>query len=261
MVKVEVVVVILQVVVVVAVFLEVEEVIWNDVMLVDILGLEVGYCFILLVDKGQGGELFKCIKGICKKFVQEVGFLLLLIYICDNLELKLLVYCIILKGVEVGNGEVYVGQYLVINLGMVMGLLLGMMIFDFVFGLLVVWIDSSLCEQVFIMGYIVVDVGIVVVMYLNYFIIMYVVELLGCQEVQSLLDYLVKEVFKLVEDLVFKMLLLGMLQKVLQNFLLEGVYICDMCIIIEILVEYVVCIQDLIDLMVIVWIVLGCVIV
>lgn len=236
---------------------EAEEATWNDVMPVDTLGLEVGYRLIPLVDKGQGGELLKRIKGIRKKFAQEVGFLSPPIHIRDNLELKPSAYRITLKGVEVGNGEAHAGQYLAINPGMVTGPLPGMMTSDPAFGLPAVWIDSSLREQASTMGYTVVDAGTVVATHLNHLITTHAAELLGRQEVQSLLDHLAKEAPKLVEDLVPKMLPLGALQKVLQNLLLEGVHIRDMRTIIETLAEHAARIQDPTDLTAIVRIALG----
>ena len=234
-----------------------EEASWNDVMPVDTLGLEVGYRLIPLVDKGQGGELLKRIKGIRKKFAQEVGFLSPPIHIRDNLELKPSAYRITLKGVEVGNGEAHAGQYLAINPGMVTGPLPGMMTTDPAFGLPAVWIDNSLREQASTMGYTVVDAGTVVATHLNHLITTHASELLGRQEVQSLLDHLAKEAPKLVEDLVPKMLPLGTLQKVLQNLLTEGVHIRDMRTIIETLAEHAARIQDPTDLTAIVRIALG----
>ncbi|MCP1572073.1 flagellar biosynthesis protein FlhA [Herbaspirillum rubrisubalbicans] len=234
-----------------------EEATWSDVMPVDTLGLEVGYRLIPLVDKGQGGELLKRIKGIRKKFAQEVGFLSPPIHIRDNLELKPSAYRITLKGVEVGNGEAHAGQYLAINPGMVTGPLPGMMTSDPAFGLPAVWIDNSLREQASTMGYTVVDAGTVVATHLNHLITTHAAELLGRQEVQSLLDHLGKEAPKLVEDLVPKMLPLGTLQKVLQNLLAEGVHIRDMRTIIETLAEHAARIQDPTDLTAIVRIALG----
>ncbi|WP_141916065.1 MULTISPECIES: flagellar biosynthesis protein FlhA [unclassified Herbaspirillum] len=236
---------------------ETEEATWQDVMPVDTLGLEVGYRLIPLVDKAQGGELLKRIKGIRKKFAQEVGFLSPPIHIRDNLELKPSAYRITLKGVEVGKGEAHAGQYLAINPGMVTGPLPGMMTSDPAFGLPAVWIDNSLREQASTMGYTVVDAGTVVATHLNHLITTHAAELLGRQEVQSLLDHLAKEAPKLVEDLVPKMLPLGTLQKVLQNLLLEGVHIRDMRTVIETLAEHAARIQEPNELTAIVRIALG----
>lgn len=216
---------------------EMEEATWQDIVPVDTLGLEVGYRLIPLVDKGQGGELLRRIKGIRKKFAQEVGFLAPPVHIRDNLELRPSAYRITLKGVEVGNGEAHTGQYLAINPGMATGTLPGPVTSDPAFGLPAIWIDSSLREHAQTMGYTVVDAGTVVATHLNHLITSHASDLLGRQEVQQLLDHLIKESPKLVEDLVPKLLPLSALQKVLQNLLIEGVHIRDMRTIIETLAE------------------------
>ncbi|BDT60614.1 flagellar biosynthesis protein FlhA [Massilia varians] len=217
---------------------ESEEATWQDVMAVDTLGLEVGYRLIPLVDKTQGGELLKRIKGIRKKFAQEVGFLAPPVHIRDNLELKPSAYRITLKGVEVGTGEAMNGQYLAINPGMASGTLPGQPTTDPAFGLPATWIDASLRDEAQSLGYTVVDAGTVVATHLNHLITTHASELLGRMEVQALLDHLGKDTPKLVEDLVPKVVSLSTLQKVLQNLLLEGVHIRDMRTIIECLSEY-----------------------
>ncbi|WP_343729064.1 flagellar biosynthesis protein FlhA [Duganella sp.] len=236
---------------------EQEEASWQDVMPVDTLGLEVGYRLIPLVDKTQGGELLKRIKGIRKKFAQEVGFLAPPVHIRDNLELKPSAYRIALKGVEVGVGEAYNGQFLAINPGMATGTLQGMVTTDPAFGLPAVWIDASLRDQAQGMGYTVVDAGTVVATHLNHLITTHASELLGRSEVQALLDHLSKEAPKLVEDLVPKLIPLSTLQKVLQNLLAEGVHIRDMRSIIETLAEHATHTQDAGDLTALVRIALG----
>ena len=217
---------------------ESEEATWQDVMPVDTLGLEVGYRLIPLVDKNQGGELLKRIKGIRKKFAQEVGFLAPPVHIRDNLELKPSAYRITLKGVEVGAGEAMNGQFLAINPGMASGTLPGLVTTDPAFGLPATWIDASLRDEAQSLGYTVVDAGTVVATHLNHLITMHASELLGRLEVQALLDHLGKETPKLVDELVPKVVSLSTLQKVLQNLLSEGVHIRDMRTIIEALSEY-----------------------
>ncbi|GJJ03937.1 flagellar biosynthesis protein FlhA [Duganella rhizosphaerae] len=236
---------------------EQEEASWQDIMPVDTLGLEVGYRLIPLVDKTQGGELLKRIKGIRKKFAQEVGFLAPPVHIRDNLELKPSAYRITLKGVEVGTGEAFNGQFLAINPGMASGTLPGMVTTDPAFGLPATWIDANLRDQAQGMGYTVVDAGTVVATHLNHLITTHASELLGRAEVQSLLDHLGKDAPKLVEDLVPKMVSLSTLQKVLQNLLMEGVHIRDMRSIIETLAEHAVHTQDPGDLTALVRISLG----
>jgi flagellar biosynthesis protein FlhA len=236
---------------------ESEEASWEDIVPVDTLGLEVGYRLIPLVDKGQNGELLRRIKGIRKKFAQEVGFLSPPVHIRDNLELRATAYRITLKGVEVGTGEAYVGQFLAINPGMVSGSLPGSVTTDPAFGLPAIWVDAGLREQAQTMGYTVVDAGTVVATHLNHLITTHAAELLGRQEVQQLLDHLGKEAPKLVEDLVPKLIPLSTLQKVLQNLLSEGVHIRDMRSVIETLSEYAGQVQDPNDLTALVRVALG----
>jgi flagellar biosynthesis protein FlhA len=236
---------------------EQEEASWQDIMPVDTLGLEVGYRLIPLVDKAQGGELLKRIKGIRKKFAQEVGFLAPPVHIRDNLELKPSAYRITLKGVEVGSGEAMNGQFLAINPGMASGNLPGLVTTDPAFGLPATWIEAGLRDEAQSMGYTVVDAGTVVATHLNHLITTHASELLGRAEVQALLDHLAKESPKLVEDLVPKVVSLSTLQKVLQNLLVEGVHIRDMHSVIETLSEHAVHTQDPNDLTALVRIALG----
>jgi flagellar biosynthesis protein FlhA len=223
---------------------ETQEASWADVATLDVLGLEVGYRLIPLVDKSQDGELLRRIRGIRKKFAQEVGFLVSPVHIRDNLELKPNAYRILLKGVEIGQGEALPGSLLAINPGRVAGQIQGTVTKDPAFGLPAVWIDSALRDQAQAYGYTVVDASTVTATHLNHLILSHAAELLGRQETQALLDHLAKEMPKLVEDLVPKVLPLGVLQKVLQNLLEEGVHIRDMRTIIETLAENAVRSQD-----------------
>ncbi|HEX5539583.1 MAG TPA: flagellar biosynthesis protein FlhA, partial [Methylophilaceae bacterium] len=236
---------------------EPEEASWNDVIPVDVIGLEVGYRLIPLVDKGQGGELLKRIKGIRKKFAQEVGFLSPPIHIRDNLELKPAGYRITLKGVEIASGESHHGQFLAINPGMVTAALPGPATTDPAFGLPAVWIDSAMRDQAQAMGYTVVDAGTVIATHLNHMISTHATELLGRQEVQQLLEHIAKESPKLVEDLTPKLLPLAVIQKVLQNLLAESVHIRDMRTIIETLSEHAPQTQNIDDLTALVRVRLG----
>jgi hypothetical protein len=216
---------------------EAQEASWADVTPLDVLGLEVGYRLIPLVDKAQDGELLRRIRGIRKKFAQEVGFLVSPVHIRDNLELKPNAYKILLKGVEIGEGEAFPGHLLAINPGRVAGQVAGTPTRDPAFGLPAVWIDPALREQAQAYGYTVVDASTVVATHLNHLILSHTAELLGRQETQALLDHLAKEMPKLVEDLVPKLLPLGVVQKVLRNLLEEGVHLRDMRTIIETLAD------------------------
>jgi flagellar biosynthesis protein FlhA len=210
---------------------------WSDVSPLDVLGLEVGYRLIPLVDKSQDGELLRRIRGIRKKFAQEIGYLVSPVHIRDNLELKPNAYRILLKGVEIGQGEAFPGQLLAINPGRVVGTLAGSPTKDPAFGLPALWIESGLRDQAQAYGYTVVDASTVVATHLNHLILSHASELLGRQETQALLDHLAKEMPKLIEDLVPKVLSLGVVQKVLQSLLDEGVHIRDMRTIVETLAD------------------------
>ncbi|MDR2678489.1 MAG: FHIPEP family type III secretion protein, partial [Zoogloeaceae bacterium] len=203
-----------------------------------VLALEVGYRLIPLVDKFQDGELLRRIRGIRKKFAQEVGFLVSPVHIRDNLELKPNAYRILLKGVEMGQGEAFPGQYLAINPGRVAGALPGTETIDPAFGLPAVWIEARLKDQAQAYGYTVVDASTVIATHLNHLIQTNAAGLLGRQEVQQLIEHLGTEMPKLVEGLVPQILPLGALQKVLQNLLEEGIHIRDMRTIIEVLSDY-----------------------
>lgn len=217
--------------------IEASEASWEDVAQVDMLGLEVGYRLIPMVDKAQDGDLLRRIKGIRKKFTQDIGFLPPSVHIRDNLDLRPNGYRITLKGVEIGSGEAYPNLFLAINPGSVTGELVGTATRDPAFGLPAVWIDASLRDQAQVMGYTVVDPGTVVATHLSHLINTRSAELLGRQEVQQLLDHLARVAPKLVEDLVPKTLPLGTVQKVLQNLLDEGMHIRDMRTIVETLAE------------------------
>ena len=211
---------------------------WEDVTMIDTLGLEVGYRLIPLVDKNSDGELLKRIKSIRKKFAQEIGFLPPVIHIRDNLELRPNGYRIALKGVEVGVGEAYPGQWLAINPGQVSAALPGTPTQDPAFGLPAIWIDTNLREQAQVYGYTVVDSSTVVATHLNHLVVTHASELLGRREIQALIERMQKDTPSLVDDLIPKALSLTTLQKVLQNLLEEGVPIRDMRTILEALSEH-----------------------
>ncbi|MGB5520515.1 MAG: FHIPEP family type III secretion protein, partial [Gammaproteobacteria bacterium] len=203
-----------------------------------VIGLEVGYRLIPLVDKTQGGQLMTRIKGVRRKLSQELGFLIQAVHIRDNLDLSPTAYRITLMGVPLGEGEVYPDKELAINPGQVFGKLNGIDTRDPTFGLDAVWIDSTVRDEAQTMGYTVVDTSTVIATHLSHLLHQHAHELIGHEEVQHLLDMLAKTSPKLVEDLVPKMLPLGTVLKVLQNMLLEGVPIRDMRTIAETLAEH-----------------------
>ena len=241
--------------------IEAPEASWEDVSQVDVLGLEVGYRLISLVDKAQDGDLLRRIKGIRKKFTQDIGFLPPAIHIRDNLDLKPNGYRITLKGAEIGAGEAFPNMLLAINPGNANGMLPGVQTRDPAFGLEAVWIEMAMREQAQAMGYTVVDTSTVVATHLSHLIHTHAAELLGRQELQQLLDHLAKFAPKLTEDLIPKLLSISTVQKVLQNLLDEGMHIRDMRTILETLAEYAGQTQDAYQLTTMVRMALGAAIV
>ena len=217
---------------------EVKELGWDDVNHVDIIGLEIGYRLIPLVDKTQGGELLNRIKGVRKKLSQEFGFLVPAVHIRDNLDLSPNAYQISLMGVIVGKAEIRHDQDLAINPGQVFGKLDGVETKDPAFGLDAVWINQNQREQAQGLGYTVVDAATVLATHLSQILTNNASQLLGHEEVQNLLDLLGKNYPKLVEGLIPDTLTLGTVVKVLQNLMNEGVPVRDMLSIVQTLVEY-----------------------
>ncbi|WP_198243893.1 flagellar biosynthesis protein FlhA [methane-oxidizing endosymbiont of Gigantopelta aegis] len=217
---------------------EIKELGWDDVQPVDMIGLEVGYRLIPLVDKNQGGQLMSRIKGVRKKLSQELGFLIPSVHIRDNLDLAPTQYRISLQGVTVGEAEIFPDLELAINPGQVFGELSGQPCKDPAFGLDAVWIDPSLKDHAQTLGYTVVDPSTVVATHLSHLLQEHAYELFGYEEAQQILDNLAKVAPKLVEDLVPKTLPLGVVVKVLQNLLQEGIPIRDIRTIAETLAEY-----------------------
>ena len=211
---------------------------WDDVMPVDIIGLEVGYQLIPLVDKNQGGELLNRIKGVRKKLSQELGFLVPAVHIRDNLDLAPNQYRITLMGVSTGEATVYHDKEMAINPGQVFGQIHGIATQDPAFGLEAVWVAKEQVSQAQTLGYTVVDAATVVATHLSQILSNHAALLLGHDEVQQLLDMIGKHQSKLVEGLVPEVISMGNLVKVLQNLLNEGVPIRDMRTILQTLVEY-----------------------
>ncbi|WGI25565.1 flagellar biosynthesis protein FlhA [Halomonas alkaliantarctica] len=217
---------------------ETPEASWEDVQLVDTLGLEVGHRLIPLVDSRQKGELLGRIKSVRKKFAQEVGFLPPVVHIRDNLELPPNAYVLSMKGAEIGRAEAQPGKWLAINPGQVSGELQGTHTEDPAFGLPAVWIDSNQREHAQVYGYTVVDASTVIATHLNHLLHRHSPEMLGRQEVQKLLDKMGDDQKALVEEVIPKAISLTVLQRILQNLLDEDVSIRDMRTILDTLAEY-----------------------
>jgi flagellar biosynthesis protein FlhA len=217
---------------------EQRELSWDDVQTVDIIGLEVGYGLIPLVDARQGGELMTRIKGVRKKLSQELGFLIQPVHIRDNLDLSPNSYRLSLLGVPMGEAEVQPNRDLAINPGTVYGELNGTPTRDPAFGLDAIWIEPSQRDHAQTMGYTVVDASTVIATHLSQLLQDNAHELIGHEEVQELLEVLKRTSPKLVEGLTPKPLELSVIVKVLQNLLQEQVAIRDLRTIAETLAEH-----------------------
>ncbi|EOB3602307.1 flagellar biosynthesis protein FlhA [Vibrio vulnificus] len=216
----------------------VRELSWDDVQPVDIIGLEVGYRLIPLVDRDQGGELLERVKGVRKKLSQDFGFLIPPVHIRDNLELTPNSYRITLMGVAVGEAEIRPDQELAINPGQVYGMIDGEPTIDPAFGLEAVWIRPDQREHAQALGYTVVDSSTVLATHMSQLLTNNASQLLGHEEVQNLLEMLGRSAPKLVENFVPDQLSLGSVVKVLQNLLNEAIPIRDIRTIVQTLAEY-----------------------
>ena len=207
--------------------LETKELGWDDVTPIDMIGLEVGYRLIPLVDRNQGGQLLARIKGVRKKLSQDLGFLMPTVHIRDNLDLQPSAYRLTLMGVILAEAEIYPDRELAINPGQVFGTLNGIAARDPAFGLEAVWIDVGQRSQAQSLGYTVVDASTVVATHLNQILQKHCHELIGHEEVQQLLQVLAKASPKLAEELVPGVISLSGLLKVLQALLSEQVPVRD----------------------------------
>ena len=214
-----------------------KELTWDDVQPIDSIGLEVGYRLIPLVDRNQNGQLLSRLRGVRKKLSQELGFLVPAVHIRDNLDLEPTAYRITVHGATLGNASVQAGRELAINPGQVFGQLRGTVIKDPVFNLEAVWIGEDQREQAISLGYTVVDASTVVATHMSQIIQDHAQDLLGHDEVQKLLDGLTKTSPKLVEDVVPKIVPLGILVRVMQNLLREHIPVRDIRTILEVLAE------------------------
>ena len=223
---------------------EQRELSWDDVQPVDLIGVEVGFRLVPLVDKAQGGELLARIRGVRRKLSQELGFLVQSVHIRDNLELSPNAYRISLAGVVLADGVVYPDRELAINPGRVFGKPPGIETRDPAFGMEAIWIEPAKREHAQTLGYTVVDASTVIATHLSSVIQAHAHELLGHEEVQQLLNGLAKTAPRLVEDLVPKALSLGVVVRVLQGLLAERVPIRNLRAIVETLAEHAARTQD-----------------
>lgn len=217
---------------------------WDDLQPVDQLGLELGYRLIALVDKNRQGDLLNRIKGVRRKFAQEVGFLPPPVHVRDNLELKPSGYRITLRGVTAGEGEAFPGMHLAINPGGITTPLIGTATTDPAFGLPAHWIDERQKETAQMAGFTVVDSETVMATHLSHLMQVQASKLLSRTETQQLVEHVSKLAPKLIEEVVPKMVPIAVFQKVLQLLLDESVHIRDIRTIIESLAEHATTVTD-----------------
>ena len=211
---------------------------WDDLQPVDLLGLELGYRLIAMVDKNRQGDLLTRIKGVRKKFAQEVGFLPPAVHVRDNLELRPSGYRITLRGVVVGEGEVFPGMFLAIDPGGIGTPLIGTPTTDPAFGLPAHWIDEKQRENAQMAGFTVVDSETVLATHLSHLMQVQAAKLLSRTETQELVEHVTRLAPKLIEEVVPKMVSVAIFQKVLQLLLEESVHVRDIRTIIESLAEH-----------------------
>jgi flagellar biosynthesis protein FlhA len=210
---------------------------WDDLQPVDLLGLELGYRLIAMVDKTRQGDLLTRIKGVRKKFAQEVGFLPPAVHVRDNLELRPSAYRITLRGVVVGEGEVFPGMYLAIDPGGIGTPLIGTPTTDPAFGLPAHWIEDKHRESAQMAGFTVVDSETVLATHLSHLMQVQAARLLSRTETQDLVEHVTRLAPKLIEEVVPKMISIAAFQKVLQLLLEESVHVRDIRTIIESIAE------------------------
>ncbi|NQU62960.1 MAG: flagellar biosynthesis protein FlhA [SAR324 cluster bacterium] len=204
-----------------------------DLLPIDTLGLELGYALIPLVDPEQDGELLERVKAIRRQIALDLGFVVPPVHIKDNLQLEPGAYSLIIKGIEVGKGDMMMDHYLAMKAGEVDEEIDGLETVEPAFGLPAIWISEDDRERAQIAGYTVVDVPTVVSTHLTEIIKTQAPEFLGRQEVQKLLDKVAENEPKIIEELIPDLLGLGTIQRVLQNLLRENVSIRDLNTILE----------------------------
>ncbi len=208
-----------------------------DLLPIDILGLELGYAMIPLVDPEQDGELLERVKAIRRQIALDMGFVVPPVHIKDNLQLEPGAYSLIIKGIEVGKGEMMIEHYMAMEAGEVDEQLDGIQCIEPAFGLPAIWISEADRENAQIAGYTVVDIPTIVSTHLTEIIKLHAHDFLGRGDVQKLLDKIKESDEKLVEEIVPDLLGLGVIQRVLQGLLKEGISIRDMHSILELLAD------------------------
>ena len=209
-----------------------EEAALEDILKVEMLELTLGYQLIRLADSTQGGDLLERIRSMRRKIAADLGFLMPQVRIRDNLHLKPNQYQIILKGVAIGEGEIYPDKFLAMDSGMATGEIEGIPTKEPAFGLDALWIEPELKEEAIINGYTVVDPATVISTHMSELVKKHAEELLTRQEVQALIEKL-KDDYPVIVDDVLKVASIGLIQRVLKQLLHEKIPLKDMLTILE----------------------------
>jgi len=217
----------------------------ESLLKVDLLGVEIGYSLIQLVDNAAGGSLLGRIKSMRKQMALDLGLIIPPVRIRDNLQLGAREYAVLIKGVAVAKGEVMPSQFMAINPGNVTEKLKGIETVEPAFGLPAHWIAEEEREHAQFLGYTLVDPATVISTHLTEVIKANACDLLGRQETQHLIENLASVSPKVVEELIPGIMSLGAVQKVLHNLLRERVSIFDLRTILETLADYAPVVKDL----------------
>lgn len=209
-----------------------------DLLKVDDIELEFGYGLIPLADVEQGGDLLDRIVMIRRQIAMELGLVVPIVRLRDNIQLNPNEYVIKIKGVKVTKGEIYFDHYMAMDPGTAEGEIEGIETVEPAFGLPAKWITESEREKAEVFGYIVVDPPSVIATHLTEVVKERAYELIGRQDVKMLVDNVKEEYPAVVDELVPKILTLGEIQKVLSNLLKEQISIRDMVTILETLADY-----------------------
>ncbi|WP_297452765.1 flagellar biosynthesis protein FlhA [Persephonella sp.] len=204
----------------------------------ELITFEIGYALIPYVDESQNGEIVRRIKSLRKQLSKEIGIIIPLIHIKDNLELKPGEYRILIKDIEVGRGEIYPDKLLAIDTGTTKGKIEGIPTKEPAFGLDAYWIDEKLKDKAKMLGYTVVDIPTVIITHLSEIIKKHAYEILGRSETKELIDALAEK-YPVVKDIVPEQVPLNIVHRVLQNLLKENVPVRDLLTIVETLSDYI----------------------
>ncbi|WP_029521040.1 flagellar biosynthesis protein FlhA [Persephonella sp. IF05-L8] len=204
----------------------------------ELITFEIGYALIPYVDEAQDGEIVRRIKSLRKQLSKEIGVIIPLIHIKDNLELKPGEYRILIKDIEVGRGEVHPDKLLAIDTGTTKGKIEGIPTKEPAFGLDAYWIDEKLKDKAKMLGYTVVDIPTVIITHLSEIIKKHAHEILGRSETKELIDALAEK-YPVVKDIIPEQVPLNIVHRVLQNLLKENVPVRDLLTIVETLSDYI----------------------